>query len=77
MAAGRAPIKGAAQAENKRAFCGTAEIVDKRRRDMLRALGEHMQDNGYQGDLPIDLPSMLGSGEPRVSAYSGTKGLLL
>lgn len=36
-----------------------------------------MQDNGYQGDLPIDLPSMLGSGEPRVSAYSGTKGLLL
>jgi hypothetical protein len=25
----------------------------------------------------LDLPTLLGSGEPRVSAYNGTKGLLL
>jgi hypothetical protein len=36
-----------------------------------------MRDNGHGAELPIDLPSMLGSGEPRVSAYNGTKGLLL
>jgi hypothetical protein len=36
-----------------------------------------MRDNGYPHDPPLDLPSLLGSGTPRASSYSGTKGLLL
>ena len=36
-----------------------------------------MRDEHLPNDLLADLPSMLGSGEPRTSSYSGTKGLLL